>query len=473
MKFTAFGIPVQVDLFFIIGLVMIWSWAGGNRAGLFAAVFVGIFTLVHELGHALTARRFGATATITLNLFVGWATYAAPHPLTRRQRNSISLAGPMSQIVLAVPVLAATYYALPKHGSALATSILGTGRGNVAFDVWQGAVWAGVVIGLLNLLPLWPLDGGHVVDSFLTSRFGERQGRRYMLIGTLVVVVAIAVLGFSATKLSAPYSFVEREVIRAQNAPFHALLDSFPVALWEQVRSFPGHVLDFPLLLLIFCGLNSFLSLQRLAQHDRVATWIEMQNGPRRPAGAAAPSGNGAAALQVERTGWLEGVAVASPSGWGPSPWLQAYLALRAGDAPLADQWLATVARPGRPRWVLPDPTERPELRGLVERLGNAPTVDDPERSLVLLGVLAAHGTAEQIAQYGLALYSTTHDDEALYLTAGGLARTGHGDDALAWLRRAVEDRPDAHRLATDRAFWPLHDRVDFQQLLAQARVGR
>ena len=38
MKFNAFGIPVRVDFFFVIGLVMIWSWAGGDRVGLFAAV---------------------------------------------------------------------------------------------------------------------------------------------------------------------------------------------------------------------------------------------------------------------------------------------------------------------------------------------------------------------------------------------------------------------------------------------------
>ncbi|MSY11870.1 MAG: hypothetical protein F2673_01930, partial [Actinobacteria bacterium] len=99
MRFTVLGIPVTVDFFFVIGLVMIWSWAGGNRAGLFAAVLVGVFTLIHELGHALTARRFGARSAITLNLLVGWATYAAPRPLTRRQRNLIGLAGPLTQIV--------------------------------------------------------------------------------------------------------------------------------------------------------------------------------------------------------------------------------------------------------------------------------------------------------------------------------------------------------------------------------------
>jgi stage IV sporulation protein FB len=77
MRWRVAGVPVTVDPFFLIGLVLVWSWAGGGRAGLYAAVFVGVFTLLHELGHALTARRFGADSAITLNLLVGWASYAS------------------------------------------------------------------------------------------------------------------------------------------------------------------------------------------------------------------------------------------------------------------------------------------------------------------------------------------------------------------------------------------------------------
>ena len=147
MRFSVLGIPVRVDPFFLVGLLMIWSWAGSNRAGLFAALFVGVFTLVHELGHAVTARHFGAASAISLNLLVGWASYASPRPLTRKQRNIISLAGPFTQIGLAVPVLFASYLSLPSGRTALDPVEFDS----VQFDIWQGAIWAGVVIGLLNL----------------------------------------------------------------------------------------------------------------------------------------------------------------------------------------------------------------------------------------------------------------------------------------------------------------------------------
>lgn len=468
MRFNALGIPVTVDPFFLIGLVMIWSWAGGERAGLFAALFVGVFTLVHELGHAITARRYGAQTSITLNLLVGWASYSTTRPLTRRQRNTISLAGPLTQIVACLPVLLATYLALPDiRTEAGLQAVL---DGSLAYDMWIGAIWAGIVIGLLNLLPLWPLDGGHVVDSFLGSALGERRGRRAMLIGTLVLVGLVFVVGIAAQDPTEPYSALEREVIAARQAPLAGLTgDSFPAAVWQQVRHFPGNVLDFPFLLLIFCGLNSFLALKQLPKHDRVATWMDVDIAAPQSA-KARDSGMPTAGLEAERSGWLESRLAPSPSGWGPSPWLTAHLQSLTGDVDGARRSLTQVVAPGRPRWTLPDPPERPELAPLTRLLPSPLPTGDPERSVTLLRVLAAHGSPEQIAHYGVALYGATNDAEVLYLTAAGLGRTGNGDDAMAWLRRAVQDKPDRQRLATDRGLWPLHTRPDFQQLLAEVR---
>ena len=67
---------------------------------------------------------------------------------------------------------------------------------------------------------------------------------------------------------------------------------------------------------------------------------------------------------------------------------------------------------------------------------------------LTLDEVLESH--AAQIATYGGSVYGAVHNPEALYVVAGGLARTGHPDDAMVWLSRAVQDQPDHQRLATD-----------------------
>ena len=151
---------------------------------------------------------------------------------------------------------------------------------------------------------------------------------------------------------------------------------------------------------------------------------------------------------------------------------MQAHLQLRAGHESEARVFLAHSTKSGRPRWALGDPTDHPELAALAPLLPATPEVGDHDRALVLLGVLATYGSAEQVATFGVMLYNVTHGAEVLYLVAGGLARAGHPDDAMVWLQRAVQDQPDHQRLATDRLLWSLHGRSDFQQLLADARSG-
>ena len=68
---------------------------------------VAAFTLVHELGHALAARRFGAESAISLSFLVGWASYRPTRRLRRSERIAITAAGPIVQIVLGSAVLLA------------------------------------------------------------------------------------------------------------------------------------------------------------------------------------------------------------------------------------------------------------------------------------------------------------------------------------------------------------------------------
>lgn len=81
IRFSLFGIPIEIQPFFWITLVIIGgvegvdTAAGMMRIGLFVlAGFISV--LIHELGHALTARSFGAHSAITLQAFGGYAAYS-------------------------------------------------------------------------------------------------------------------------------------------------------------------------------------------------------------------------------------------------------------------------------------------------------------------------------------------------------------------------------------------------------------
>lgn len=454
-RFSVLGIPVQVDPWFFLGLFFVYSWSGGERIGLFAAIALGVLTLIHELGHALVARRHGCAVSIRLNLFVGWASYSSPHPLTTRQRVAISLMGPLSQLAVALAALAVV------HGMIQRSSDVRTW-----WEIGMGVSWAGVVIAFLNLLPLWPLDGGHVLHSLLGRVLSARDALRAVLIWTIVGLGLVVVAGIASR--AGDGGFLADERGRRLDAARRLLEPSLAAALWAQVRALPAYLLEMPWFLLFFCGLATVQGLSQLSRRAAPApagvdpAAVDITG---RGAAAPGPSPQLAAAVVAERRGWETGRLAEPPRGFTASPWLRAHLALLAGDRGGVQAALAQVVAPGR-RWVLPD-VARVELAPLVDRLPEPLPVGAPMYNATLLHVLAHHGSADRLLRYAGRLYEAGRDPEVLFVAAAGLARRGEVDHAVAWLRRATVERPDAKRILGDPAFASLRHRADFQRLLA------
>ncbi len=441
-RFRVLGIPVQVDPWFLLGLFFVYSWSGGDQIGLFAALSLGVLTLIHELGHTLTARRYGCTVSISLNLFVGWASYASDRPLTRRQHVLISLMGPFTQLAVALAALGFV------HGMIQ--------RSDNVVGWWQfgvGLSWAGVVIAFLNLLPLWPLDGGHVLHSLIGTFVPARAALRAVLVWTLVAIGLLLVLGLIAKGADSGLLADERQ--RPNDAARRLLDPSLSSALWAQVRALPAYLLSLPWFLLFFTGLATVQGMRSLSNRPEIAGSAGM--GEDRLAEAVA----------AERRGWSERRLPAMPKGFTASPWLRAHLALRGGDTGGVQAALAQVTAPGR-RWVLPDVPARVELAPLVEQLAEPVPLGAPVYNAVALHVMSWHGPADRLLRYAGELYAATRDPEVLFVAAAGLARRGEVDAALAWLRRAVVERPDADRVLGDPAFVPYRARPEFQRLLEE-----
>ena len=462
VRWRAFGIPVFLDAWFLVVPVFVFAWAGGGRSGVFGALAVVVFALVHEGGHAVAARRVGLPVAIELNGLRGWSGPDDGPPLSRRSRIAVGLAGPLVEIAVVVPILAVIHLEMQRR---LGTT--DTAGALLTLDLWTGVVSAGLMLALLTLLPLWPLDGGHVLAHLLPGR--RDRVRRGLAIATVYVCGALVLLNIVARASHASGLLAEER--RALAAPLRVLDASFASALWEQVRAFPGRLLFASWFLLLFCALPSWRARQRGAVSD--ASWIDV---PPRPRGqperrGRERTGNDRADF-LERSGWEGGPPGAFPTGWGPSPWLRAERARRDGDTEGARAALATVTEAGGRRWIPPD-AERSDLAALVPLLPDPLPLGAPIRSLLLLAVLAVHAEPARTLEYARRLYEHTHDAEALYLAAEGLARHGCGDDAMVWLRRALLERPDPGRLTRARALSSLHERLDFQQLVATMRAAR
>jgi Zn-dependent protease len=168
---TVADIPIRLHWSFL-GLVAIYSaltaW-GSGLGGLIEGLALGVAlfgsVVLHELGHALAARAFGIrTAHITLYPFGGIAAITRM-PANAVQELLIALAGPAVNLVLV----------------ALFAPLA------LLFGSWALAVVAGLnaVMGLFNLIPAFPMDGGRVLRALLTRPLGfVRASFLSMRIGT-------------------------------------------------------------------------------------------------------------------------------------------------------------------------------------------------------------------------------------------------------------------------------------------------
>ncbi|HJO38724.1 MAG: site-2 protease family protein [Vicinamibacterales bacterium] len=165
---TIAGIPIYVHGTFLvlIGFILFSGVAGGRELGavIASALFLLaiFFTIVlHELGHALTARRFGIrTRDITL-LPIGGLARLERMPDVPRQELWVALAGPAVNLAIA----AGCYLAL--------MLTLGT-LPELAFDPSAGVVERFTVVNLslavFNLVPAFPMDGGRMLRALLAER---------------------------------------------------------------------------------------------------------------------------------------------------------------------------------------------------------------------------------------------------------------------------------------------------------------
>src|SRR5262249_640837 len=193
LNFRLLGIPVRIHpLFWLISAVLGEAWL---RIGIeyiliwIACVFVSI--LIHEMGHVLAARAYGVWGEIVLYGFGGLAI-SAGQMRNRWQHIVVCFAGPMAGfvflglVVLCLPALAPEGWEYVKNwvqnllglsplDPDLALRITPNGDLfgrlfwiNLKHAIVNNLLRINLIWGLVNLLPIWPLDGGQISRDVLT-----------------------------------------------------------------------------------------------------------------------------------------------------------------------------------------------------------------------------------------------------------------------------------------------------------------
>jgi hypothetical protein len=134
----------------------------------------------------------GCTASISLDFMVAYAAYEPRSPLTWGQKARIAVAGPSLQITCAIAVL-------------LLNSTNPFSRADITIsDATIAIWWAGIALGVLNLVPLLPLDGGAFVASIVEHLMPGRGNDIVLKSSTALTAVLFGVCIVSGNTEFAP-----------------------------------------------------------------------------------------------------------------------------------------------------------------------------------------------------------------------------------------------------------------------------
>ncbi len=161
--FSVFGIPVELHITFLVLMLLIYLVAFFKitpSINLLTAVLITLVfatVVIHELCHSYIAKRYGVKIDRIVLLPIGGLSEMEEIPKDPAQELRIALAGPVSNLVIAL----VSYIVLIIFGSLLSI-------------VLSGALYYFVIInlllGLFNLLPAFPMDGGRILRAFLAER---------------------------------------------------------------------------------------------------------------------------------------------------------------------------------------------------------------------------------------------------------------------------------------------------------------
>jgi Zn-dependent protease len=188
--FRVFGIQLAVHASFFL-LLAYWGyegWLDGGLPGMLWSlgliVLFFVCVILHELGHSLMARRFGVKVPRILLLPIGGMAEFDRIPRKPAHELLITIAGPAVNFVIVL--LLAAIIDLPK-GLPFHPVIEDSFKG-----LWQLLLYWNGVMGVFNLLPVFPMDGGRIFRALLATRLSYLRATWWaVMVGRSLAVLLI------------------------------------------------------------------------------------------------------------------------------------------------------------------------------------------------------------------------------------------------------------------------------------------
>ncbi len=200
--FRIFGIQLAVHASFV--LLLAWfgyeGWLAGGAAGMWWSMLLIVLffacVVLHELGHSLTARRYGVRTPRILLMPIGGMAEMDRIPRKPSAELLITIAGPAVNFALAAVLLGVMWQHLWSD-----EGIPEYGLRELGFQL----LVANVMMGTFNLLPVFPMDGGRIFRALLAIRLPYLRATWWA--ATVGKVLAVSFALIAAFYLERPLLF--------------------------------------------------------------------------------------------------------------------------------------------------------------------------------------------------------------------------------------------------------------------------
>ena len=191
--FRVFGIQLAVHWSFLLLLAYFGheGWKSGGFTGLCWSIglilLFFVCVILHELGHSLTAQRFGVKVPRILLLPIGGMAEFDRIPRKPTQELLITIAGPAVNFALAAVLLPFAWSAIFSDREVAEYTL--------EYTVAQLCI-ANVVMGVFNLLPVFPMDGGRIFRALLAIKLPYLRATYWaVIVGKTLAGLIVLALG--------------------------------------------------------------------------------------------------------------------------------------------------------------------------------------------------------------------------------------------------------------------------------------
>lgn len=199
---TYWGIPVNIHWTFSFLFLLFLGYGLYLGQDIIALLSIGLFivsmfvcVIMHEFGHALTARKFGIKTLDIIISPIGGIARLQKLPENPIQELVVAIAGPLVNLGIAFLLTLVAFIFFSEASFISPDDTIELIKTPIGFLV--SLIYINGVLFFFNLIPAFPMDGGRILRALLSMRYGKVKGTQIASVVGRILAVAFIILGLA------------------------------------------------------------------------------------------------------------------------------------------------------------------------------------------------------------------------------------------------------------------------------------